>query len=91
MEEEMKPIKLSAKEIRRASDDGYTVVTRPQPDGLVMVAIVNLKTCLPVFKPSFVTKDLVSKAVAEDVRMLDKCGLGDHMAWASRDRNFCRG
>ena len=85
----MKPIKLSTKEMRRASTDGYTVVTRPQTDGLYMVAVVSLKTGLPVFKPSYVTKGDVSKAVAQEVRMLDKCGGGDRMAAASRDRNFC--
>lgn len=85
----MKPIRLSTKEVSRASTDGYTVVTRRQTDGFYMVAIVSLKTSLPVFIPSHVAKCDVSKAVAQEVRMLDKCGGGDQMAAASRDRNFC--
>lgn len=86
----MKPIKLSTKEVRRASTDGFTVVARLQTNGLYMVAAVSLKTGLPVFKPSYVAKGDVSKAVAQEVRMLAKCGGGDLMAAASRERNFCK-
>jgi hypothetical protein len=85
----MKPFRLNLKEIRRAFEDGTTIVVRQQASGLYMVAAVDLATRLPVFKPSYVERDQVPAAVAAEVRMLDRCGWGGRGARASRERNLC--
>lgn len=83
----MKTIRLSVKEIRRASEDGCTIVARRQENGLYMVALVDVATGMPVFKPSFVEKADISEAVKNELRMGDKCGgMGGKMASASRHR-----
>lgn len=84
----MNPIRITNKEARRASN-GLTVVVRPQPSRQFMVAIVRVATGLPVFPPSFVERSGVSRAIGEDLRMIDKCGYDCPMASASRTRNFC--
>jgi hypothetical protein len=81
----MKPMNLSAKEIRRA-DGNLTVVVRPQVGGLFMVAAVSLLSGLPIFKPSYVAGGEISVAVRNELRMACKCGWRSSMAEASRHR-----
>lgn len=83
----MKPIKLSAKEIGRASEDGITVVVRRQArTGLYMVVVVRVSVGMPIFKPQFVRSEDISKTVREEVRFLSKMSMGGQMADASRSR-----
>ena len=82
----MKPIKLSTKEIRRASN-GFTVVVRPQAKGgLYMVAVVRVATGMPSLRPSIVEGAGIAGAVKNELRMIDKCGFDCPMADASRHR-----
>lgn len=81
----MKPMNISPKEVSRASG-GLTIVVRGQTNGLYMVAAVSLRTKLPVFKPSMVERSQVSRAVRDELRMVDKCGFNCPMATASRAR-----
>ena len=70
-------MKLTDKEKSRAFPDGTTVIVRPQAWGGYMVAAVDIHTGEPVFVASFVeSKEGISAAVAAEVRMLDKCGMG---------------
>ena len=85
----MKPMTLTHKEIRRASN-GLTVVVRPQVTGLYMVAVVRVETGLPCLRPSYVEWSGIRGAVKSELRMIDKCGFNCPMADASRHRNFCR-
>jgi hypothetical protein len=84
----MKPIKLNANEIARATEAGYTIVVRPQAKtGLRMVAWVKVSTGEHAQKPVYVEPGAVSAAVAEMVRWADKaCIGGGQMAHRSRGR-----
>ena len=85
----MNPIRINPNEASRAFESGITIVVRRQTSGLYMVAAINLATRLPVFKPSYVGRGQVAAAVAEEVRMLDKCGWGGKGSRASRERRSC--
>jgi hypothetical protein len=78
-------IKPNAKEVARA-DGGFACVSRPAAGGGFNVAVVHLDGT-PVFKIQHVeTKDQIGKAIACDLRMIDKCGFNCPMADASRHR-----
>ena len=85
------PIQLTQKEISRASEDGYTIVTRPQADGGIMVTAV---TALGVGsgKPwgnrvSIVdSKEDVPKAIKQELHLLGSSGMGAELAAAGRHR-----
>ena len=79
-------IRLTPKELARA-DEGWTIVRRPQPNGLWMVAAIDVKTGLPFgAKVPIVGKEDTKEAVRQELRMLNKMGLGGDMAAASRHR-----
>lgn len=77
----------NAKEIARA-DGNYTAIVRPnRAKGGWYVAIVNILSGLPVFKFAHVeNKEEIGKAIASDLRMMDKCGSNSKMADRSRHR-----
>lgn len=90
-EGDSRPIRLTEKEKKRAFHvphwgRSYTIAVRRQANGQYMVAVVNLEGEI-WSRPSYVeSKDLVPKAVAAQVRWLDKMGMGGRGARASRER-----
>lgn len=82
-----RPIQVTDKERSRA-DKGWTIVVRPQPSGLIMVAAINVKTGKPLGpKVPFVNdRSEIQEAAQQELRMLSKMGLGGEMADASRFR-----
>lgn len=86
-----RPLVLTPKEVQR-SDGGWAVVTRPQPDGKWMVAVVRVQggnKGYPWGSVVYVSeKKFIEKAIGEQLRILNKLGLGGDMADASRSRKF---
>lgn len=88
MKKQTPKMKPNAKELSRA-DNGFTAVVRPNPKGGWNVVIVSIYTFLPVFKVNHAqTKEEIAQIIADDLRMMDKCGYSIDMAEASRDRNY---
>ncbi len=78
---------LNKKELNR-QENGYTAISRPNKEnGGWNVAVVNVETGKPVFKLHYVKfKEDIGKAIASDLRMMDKCGFAHQMADKSRHR-----
>lgn len=81
-------IKLRQKEIDNQSEDGYTIVVRPQAEGGYVIMGVNVATGTAVNREFVESREEVAKGVASVARMMDKLGLGDGMAHPSRVRNY---
>lgn len=83
-------MKPNAKEIARASN-GYTAVVRPnKKKGGWNVAMVQVETGESVFPVTCVSsKEEIGKAIASDLRMMDKCAFPVPMADHSRHRAYC--
>jgi len=83
-----KPLILTPKEKARASKDGWTIVTRPQADGGIMVAAFDVKTGMPW--GSHVTivdsKADLPRVIKQETHLLGSMGFGDDMASSSRHR-----
>lgn len=79
-------IKLRQSEIDRACE-GYTIVTRPQSGGGVMVATVWVKT-KEILWSHIVKNGEVHYEIHSQLRMLDKMGGGWPMASKSRHRGW---
>lgn len=87
-----KPFTLTAKEVERATESyhgkRYTIVSRPQEDGLYFVGavwvetgyVVNYCACLKVPKSD------IQAAVKEVNRWMDKLAMGGEMSSVSRHR-----
>lgn len=65
-------IKLRQSEINRACN-GWTVVTRPQSRGGVMVTTIHVETG-QVWASNVVKSGEVHNEIRQQLRMLDKCG-----------------
>ena len=81
-----KKITITKKEIDRACA-GYTIVTRPQSGGGVMVAAVAVET-RDILWSEIVRDGEVHRKIHQQLRMLDKCGGGWPMASKSRHRGW---
>jgi hypothetical protein len=77
-------IKLRQSEIDRACE-GYTIITRPQSGGGVMVATVWVETKKIVFS-EIVRNGEIQTEIRQQLRMLDKLGGCWPMANKSRHR-----
>lgn len=88
----MKAIKLKGTEVARADKHNMTIVVRPdRVNGGFNVIAVNVKTGERVWRSERAeTKQGVSRAVAEEARLLNKfLGQEGGIGEASRNRNFC--
>ena len=86
-----KPFRLTKSEIDRAevgynSNLKYTIVRRPQPDGTILVAAVNVDTGLAQEAEVAENKEDVRRAFYVVNRQLDKMGRGGKMSHKSRHR-----
>lgn len=90
--DDVRPFRLSAKEIAKASTDGATIVSRRQPDGRYLVCAVNTageRKGLPIGPGLNCQKHDVSKACQQIGRALDKFyGRGEDMSDKARHREW---
>lgn len=77
-------IKLRQSEIDRACN-GWTVITRPQNDGGVMVSTINIHD-QSIWMTNIVRNGNVHDEIRGQLRMMDKCGFDVPMADHARHR-----
>ena len=81
-----KPVRLTSQEIANA-EDGMAVVTRPQPDGAYLVAVVDVSTGVIRNWLGASDKGSVSDAIGEMLRWVDKAGMPGPTDMSSRSRD----
>lgn len=83
------PIRLRPKEIANASEDGFTVVVRPRPEGGFHVLTVDVGTQTQIGWPLIAeSRSDVPAAITELMRNMNKfMNLGGDMAQAGRHRD----